>query len=524
MSPIKGLPSDNMKILFITQGRSAEMFYDIGRIVEKKHGFAPSVFVGSDKRWFEDYLQRNPDIGSRVFLGEWEIAARARNAEVDRDILARFEDKYGVSLWRAAVCDRRLITGWKSGFVQDYKPRLTEEEILKRLQTACLKIEELFDREAPTHAAGFICVTYVEFIAYMEAKSRGLPVANIRPMRIKNYMTFDSGIYNPPRALIEKYNDPGYRPSEQVLDEAGQYMQSLKGKPMLYEGAVMVGKSREADKPDFEPAPAAPAKGRVAKLAALLREIGKPRDTHSPSTLPAVINRFKAPFRVRRLNAYLEKRYVPVNRLDDLEYVFFPLHLEPEMALLLFAPAYQNQVEVARVMAQGMPAGMKLVIKDHPLAYGRRSLRYYQKLLEIPGVMLADPLLPAKALVDKCRMVALIGGSVGIEAMIRKKPVLALGPCAPYRVLGDTKMLVNVTDLNSISRSFLDLLENYEYDEAALLRFLAATIDISYPLNLYSALLGKKGVYAPGAGAYEQEAALAAQYLMHSFGNREENQ
>ena len=56
------------------------------------------------------------------------------------------------------------------------------------------------------------------------------------------------------------------------------------------------------------------------------------------------------------------------------------------------------------------------------------------------------------------------------------------------------------------------LLANYHYDEARLLEFLAAVIEGSVPIDLYSVLLGKQGRHSEGRQGVSREEKIAEDY------------
>ena len=91
----------------------------------------------------------------------------------------------------------------------------------------------------------------------------------------------------------------------------------------------------------------------------------------------------------------------------------------------------------------------------------------------VVGEILAGVILWPQVLnlIEHSEMVTLIGGSIGIEALVRKKPVLVLSPCTTYNVLNESKMLKHVVDLNRISSEIMELLDSYEYDDGSFRRF-----------------------------------------------------
>lgn len=499
-----------MRILFTTQSSGAEGFFNIGKSLLQKFGSDVESFmmVGSDQKWHSKYQQINPEIKNIPFLSEWAIAEKAKKTKIDLKLLRYFEDRYGQTLWRAALCDRRLMLGAKSNFTQDYRPRCSEDEILRRLQTAAVEVEEFFNHYKPSHVVGFICVTYLEFIVIQEAYARKIPVLNLRPVRIKDYFSFDSSLYDPPEELERHFFDKNFQPSKQSFFEANEFMQGLQQKTMLYEGVVELNRiplnvrlgqffSRLMN--NIHP------KTMIKKGQTLLSSL-KYSGTHNGSEIEHLKYRlFKKWYYEPLLKAKLASKLIKKNQLGDDPFAFFPLHLEPEIALLLYAPAYQNQIEVVRATAQALPAGMKLYVKDHPVGYPRRSFGYYKKLLDIPNVRLVDPYLKSKELIEKSALVVTIGGSIGLEALCRKKPLIFLGPSVNYQVLSGGGMATYVQNLNLLEHAIFQMLRNYTYDEKLLMRFLATAIETSHSANFYSVILNRKDAYQIRSCAYEEE-------------------
>ena len=55
------------------------------------------------------------------------------------------------------------------------------------------------------------------------------------------------------------------------------------------------------------------------------------------------------------------------------------------MSLSVQSRSYLNQIEVVRNIAQSLPVGWQVLIKEHPASMGRRPVSYYQKLLAGQG-------------------------------------------------------------------------------------------------------------------------------------------
>jgi hypothetical protein len=213
-----------------------------------------------------------------------------------------------------------------------------------------------------------------------------------------------------------------------------------------------------------------------------------------------------APVRTRLLSSTLGRRYVTPAQLESLEYVFFPLHKEPEVTLLVYSRPYMNQIEVVRNLARSLPVGMKLVVKEHPAGVGYHPLGYYRKLLAIPGVLLAPPGMKSRVLIERARLIAIISGSIGLEALMMKKPVIHFGRI-PFGVMPDT-MIRYISDPDRLAWDIRELLVNHRHDEQALMIYIAAVMKTSIPIDFYSVLLERSGVYRPDSAMDGRETKI----------------
>ena len=108
---------------------------------------------------------------------------------------------------------------------------------------------------------------------------------------------------------------------------------------------------------------------------------------------------------------------------------------------------------------------------------------------------MADSSLKSRDLVSDARIITVIAGSIGFEGLMLKKPVIVLGK-APYNFL-PSSMIRHVDKPGQLGDDIRDILENYEYNEKALLSYISAIINESVPVDLYTMFLGRKGVYRP---------------------------
>lgn len=123
--------------------------------------------------------------------------------------------------------------------------------------------------------------------------------------------------------------------------------------------------------------------------------------------------------------------------LPDRFVVFF-LHYQPERTSVPEGQGYGQQWLALRALANALPAGYQLVVKEHPSTFrynfdpSFRSLELYEQISRLPNTHLVPLNFSPFDLIDKARAVATITGTVGVEAIIRGKPVVVFGS-AQYR-------------------------------------------------------------------------------------------
>lgn len=491
-----------MNILFLTQSETLSVFFDVAMAIRDKTGLSKVGFYVADSAFYDKFKRQEPRISSENFkiLKEWEIIEKSIHITPDIQRLRDYEKRIGDPvLWNALVADRRILLGKRACIEQDYRSRFSYGRMLAILQTGITEMENLFDSVQPDIVVGFICVTLGDYLAYLIAKSRKIPLLNLRPTRIKNYFFAGESVLEPSEKLRDAYQTMLERGvPESQKQEISSSLAEIRQFHAMYEGVKPPpGSSLKID--DYFPGKRT---GFMKKLRNLVKQFytynfGKYRyDNHHRGVFyPIWFNRFKRPARIKKESFFLRRHYIDKKTLSSTDYAFYPLHKEPEVTLLVYGRPFPNQIEVVRNFARSLPVGMKLVVKEHPGAVGYRPLSYYKKLSEIPNVHLASPKMTSRELIQNARLITIIGGSVGLEAVMTKKPVIMLGR-APFNFLPRT-MLRYVKDLDNLAEEIHSLLESHVHDESTLIAYLAAVKNNSVPIDFYSVLLGKKGVFRP---------------------------
>lgn len=522
--------SHNLGVVFLTQAQSVGVFADLA--VRLTHGgeAARTAFYVADSGSFNRFASERADfVTTADIVKEWEILQRAQQMSPTLERIAELEKCYGESLWNAVIADRRLSMGRNAVREQDYVPRYSREELLSILIAVADELEALFDRVRPDMVVGFICVTVGEYLAHLIARARGIPMINLRPTRIRNFFYGGEDVFEPSASLEVVYRnfmESGMPDAARAA--AGQILAAVRESHAMYEGVLPArGQSVAVSQVGNDTKPAPTRETASARLGRIARETwdynfgALSADNHRTHRLAAHwFRRVKKPCRAILIRSALGRNYI-----DDLEglgregYAFFPLHKEPEITLLVYGRPWRNQIEAVRTIARALPAGITLLVKEHPAAIGYRPLSYYRKLLAIPGVKLVSPHRTSREVLSHARLVTIIGGSVGLEALMLKLPVVALGN-VPFPFLPDN-MICASRDPDSLGEDVAALLSGHRHDESALEAYVAAVTESSVAIDFYSVLLGRGGgIYrpdGPNSASYDAQLERLADYVMQRY-------
>ena len=518
-----------MNAIFVSQSGSIKMFHDLAIKLKSQFNLCDIGMVVSHRRSVNEFIKNHQDNSLNTFnvLKEWEITNNYKNISPNINILESYCRKLNVTnFWDAIVADRRLMQNIKATYFQNYSTPYTHTELLQILQASLEQVEKLFDKTKPDFVVSFICVTLIEYLVHLFAKSRNIPILNIRTTRIEDFMVFGNDIQEPAARIKNQYFAlEKQQPDAELENEATEIYEKLKNGIFQYEGAGVNTRfpvthiiSKYISK--FFKTP---------KIFSFIYtdisiKLGKLKDKHDPGIIvPLLFNLFYKPSIKRLIHWNLRSKYINQTDLNHHNYAFFPLHLEPEVALLVYGRYHTNQIEVIRHIATSLPVGMELFVKDHPKSMGRRKLSYYQKILEIPNCRLINPYITTDPIIKNSQLVITIGGSAGWESVIKEVPVIVLGNSA-YEFLPDT-MVRKLHSFNNLSDTIHQLISEYTHDKESILRYLMAVVSESQRLNFYSTLLNRQGVATGSArnlscnDDWDDQISLLARYTENSLNN-----
>lgn len=171
-------------------------------------------------------------------------------------------------------------------------------------------------------------------------------------------------------------------------------------------------------------------------------------------------------FREVRNYKYIQKNSVRPEGLEGLKIVYFPLHLEPEVALMTISPEFSNSLEAISWISKSLPADYVLVVREYNLSFGVRSKWFYNTLLQIGNVRFAHPSVHSWDWIKKSVLVSTITGSVGFEGVYLRKPVLSYGK---HQLINDLSTVEYASDFCSTKNAVKNLLSKKDGSEFELM-------------------------------------------------------
>ena len=117
-------------------------------------------------------------------------------------------------------------------------------------------------------------------------------------------------------------------------------------------------------------------------------------------------------------------------------FIFYPLQYSPESSINVPAPYFVDQFRVIDALRFAMPSDCTLVVKEHWACLPLRPVSFMRRMMRLPGVLVADSQIPARALIEKAALTVSVTGTAALEAFIAGYGSMALGPGLSAWTLG----------------------------------------------------------------------------------------
>jgi hypothetical protein len=163
-------------------------------------------------------------------------------------------------------------------------------------------------------------------------------------------------------------------------------------------------------------------------VRATLREMSRKAMGQDLSLREPGLSRMYRYYRGRVL-FYAHKRFfrsLDEETLRGMKYVYFPMHKEAEFAQTYQAAPWHDQRNTIRLLASLLPAGYRLLVREHRMNYSVRPSRVYKDLEALPNVILISPFDSQFKYIQNADLVVTENGSTGWEALVMGRRLITL--------------------------------------------------------------------------------------------------
>lgn len=409
--------------------------------------------------------------------------------------LSTIEDTIELSsMWQWVLGDRTLFyIADKGKFFLD-KTRRSHYELQATVSRIYGNVFNLFEELQPDLVLLTDIVNLSKYIIVELAFQRKVPTMFLLPVRIGKYEAFSNTPYEHFKFIYDRLNELRKGIQCEHLDETEGIVFDILNRKNHYHDAAQMSGVGPTEKETINASYL--AKNYREALSKTVRHLASRK--RRKQTRKIIASAFTGPIEMSRVwlrRKYSLPRYKFDQPVEGEQYIFFPLHSEPETAISLNAPWIGSQAELVWNIATSIPIEMKLYVKDHPRMYGLRTVQYYERMRErSPNVRVLHPLKNTLDFVPSARLVIVISGTAGLEALLKGIPVMTLGACNFQYLTGVTR----TRNIATLPQTIRDALRNAPHPDAIkrdALLFVQACLDESFPIGYYSDIVNAPSDY-----------------------------
>lgn len=465
-----------MKACIVLQNQYTKLGHAIVLQLKEKYNITEfSGYIFS--QWAKDFIQTQNNIKYTYILTDHELHDLYKKEKLDLDYIKYFEKTYGTPhLWKYLYDDRKLLMsiGPKEETTTTIDPLYSHEDLLKIFQVRAKAIEKMLKETKPDFILFFAISALGNVLLYHIAKKMGIRTFGLDFPRIGNLISLSED-YDTLTGVEENFNI--FQKSKENTEyhkRAEKFLENFEKTGSLNLEYIQINPSLNKD--------------TFTKTKSLLRSIkyiitltknylkNRKYFLYGMTTVnPLLFILYKLKFYYRKWQG-LDHLY---SEPTDEDYAFYPLHFEPELAILLLSPFYFDQIALIRQIARSLPVHYKLYIKEHPAMIFHRSISYYKELLKIPNVKIISHKIKSTELIKKSKLITAITGTVGWEATLLKKPVITFGNV----FINILPFVKRIHDIELLPQLIKEQTENFKFNKEELLNFTAAIFKDAFPFN-----------------------------------------
>ena len=416
------------------------------------------------------FVNLQKDINYANLIVDEDVHNQYKQEKLDIEYLKKIETEYGTpNLWPYLAVDRTLMMNIPP---REYSisptPPYTHEEMLRIIQVTFKNITKFLEKEKPDFLIMPLVGTVGTMAIYNIAKKMGIKTLTTDIGRIKNLVTFTENYktLTGVEEIFKNIKENNYKSPYQ--QKALSLLEEFRKTPVPPSYAI-----KKKDKSLIEKILSAPT-NLLRSVTFIIRSttnyLKNPYKSEQTTENPWYTLIDKIIRKIRSLRN-LNKLYDKPNWNED--FVYFPLHWEPEINTLLLAPFFTNQINLLTQIAKSLPAHFKLYVKEHPGMSDYRPTEYYKELKKIPNLKFINTATSSFDLIKNSKLIITITGTAGWEACLLKKPVITFGEVF-FNTLSFVKKCRAIEDLPYIVKQQL---ENFQYDEREIVNMLSAILE-----------------------------------------------
>ena len=462
---------------YVTAPELRWLWKELGTEIQRQRELIPLLIVRSKEdgkfytsqfgRKFNGEIVVDPDIYRFVVDG----GDPNRNMSEVWEKLSVFENEHGIRVFRDQVlAERSFARGYLSGAPKLARSRTsdraTEDLILQACLMAIEHYEDLFCRFPPGLAvvvSGGSCVMGKPLSAL--CRKHEVPFRNLTHSRFSHgYFWAEDEYGNAPVVsnAIAKFPNPSaaeIESAKQEISPTGDFTHYVKTLSARMRLSKLLWSS---------------AYNYAAYVYGRLKGYSRTRVTYYPGEVTKQLFRTRAQWR------YLSRRERPLLKdLPNRPFVFFPLQTEPEISLGGLAPYFSNQLTTIMETSLSLPAGVLLVVKEHPVQSGVRGRAFYEAIEALPNTILINIQQHSYPLMQEAALIVAVTSSAAHEAAAMGKKVAYFSPHGVLHAVPHVHHIASYNDLHRLSELLVDDPDNARQRQRDGARYFLALREIS---------------------------------------------
>ena len=458
---------------------------NIGHFLAKKLAKEGCVLAAvTYKKSAHEFHATQKDVHYEILINNDEVFENpTRYVEGNPASLEAINQELGIeSIWPLVAGSREITRSYAEKFYYNGRQQMSDEDIVRYVQGAYAYVRKIFDEFKPDAViAPLLAEPSHLLISYM-ARMRGIKTLCAVDSRVNGVWILSESPYEDEGAFHERVDALNAGASSENTQRAEKYIAEFRKKLKIQDYLVRRWKTQ----PFFK---------RVRMELAPLRRIwewytrphtdciatlGPSLDCRPPRIILRDYFTKKLWSRTARSFSYYPQESVG-------RYVYYPLQVEPEVTLDVFALYFKNQRELARIIALSLPADYTLVVKDHPDMLGFRPPEYLKDLAGTPNIKLIDYRIPSETVLKGASLVIAPNSTAMVEAAMHHIPVIQFGEEGIILKLPNVLKHTDPSTLSACIKERLRInLKTPEY-ERRLKNFVAAAYDTGFELDYISA-------------------------------------